>query len=149
MTVSDPDSATLASATATLTNVLDTGQEVLAVDPATVTPNTPLVATYNATNGELRLTGSAPLSQYQAALRTLTYTNASQTPDPTDRLIRVVANDGVATSTPVTSTVSIRTVNDQPTFTATNPPAVGENAGPQTHCCEHLWLGRSRLRAAF
>ena len=132
MTVIDPDSATLASATATLTNVLDTGQEVLAVDPATVTPNTPIVATYNATNGELRLTGSAPLSQYQAALRTLTYTNASQNPDPTDRLIRVVANDGVATSTPVTSTVSIQTVNDQPTFTATNPPAVGENAGPQT-----------------
>ena len=121
LTVSDPDSATLASATATLTNVLDTGQEVLAVDPATVTPNTPIVATYNATNGELSLTGAAPLSQYQAALRTLTYTNTSQNPNPTDRLIRVVANDGAATSTPVTSTVSIRTVNDQPTFTATDP----------------------------
>jgi hypothetical protein len=132
MTVTDPDSATLVSVTATLTNVLDTGQEVLAADPATVTPNTPIVATYNATNGELRLTGSALLSQYQAALRTLTYTNASQNPDPTDRLIRIVANDGAATSTPVTSTVSIRTVNDQPTFTATNPPAVAENAGPQT-----------------
>ena len=132
MTVIDPDSATLASASATLTNVLDTGQEVLAVDPATVAPNTPIIAMYNTASGLLSLTGAAPLSQYQAALRTLTYTNASQNPDPIARRIRVIAHDGAATSPPVTSTVSIQAVNDQPTFTASDPPPVKPNAGPQT-----------------
>jgi hypothetical protein len=132
MTVADPDSATLVSATLTLTNPLDAGREVLAVDPAMVAPNTPIVAAYDALSGVLSLSGSASVAAYQAALRTLTYDNASQNPNPTPRIITVLASDGAAVSAPVTSTVNVQPVNDQPTFTASDPPAVGENAGPQT-----------------
>lgn len=131
MTVSDPDSDALASIRVTLTNLLDAGQEVLAVDPATVAPHTPIVATYDAISGVLSLKGYVAITAYQAALRTLTYDNGSQDPTPTPRIITVIANDGEATSFPVSSTVNIRPVNDQPTFTASDPPTVGENAGPQ------------------
>jgi VCBS repeat-containing protein len=42
------------------------------------------------------------------------------------------ANDGTVDSTPATVTVTITPVNDLPTFTATNPPAVLENTGTHT-----------------
>ncbi|MFO1351233.1 MAG: Ig-like domain-containing protein [Gammaproteobacteria bacterium] len=121
LTVSDPDSATLASATVTLTNLLDAGVEVLAVDPATVAPNTPIVAVYDTTTpgqGVLTLSGAAPLTDYQAALRTLTYANTSANPTATDRLVTVVVNDGGLTSAPATSTITLVTQDDPPTAVA-------------------------------
>lgn len=72
LTVSDPDSPNLASAMVTITNLLDSGQETLAVSAATVAPNTPITAAFNAATGVLTLSGSATLAQYQAALRTVT-----------------------------------------------------------------------------
>ena len=42
------------------------------------------------------------------------------------------ASGGIDTSSPVTGTITIRPVNDAPSFTASNPPSVLENAGPQT-----------------
>ena len=42
------------------------------------------------------------------------------------------ANGGANTSPPQTFTISISAVNDAPTFTAVDPPAIDENAGPQT-----------------
>jgi methionine-rich copper-binding protein CopC len=41
-------------------------------------------------------------------------------------------NDGQATSAPGTATITVNPVNDAPSFTASNPPAVGEDAGTQT-----------------
>ena len=133
LTVIDPDSLNLASATITLTNLLDTGQETVAVSTATVAPNTPITAAYNAATGVLTLIGSAPLAQYQAALRTVTYSNAAAAPTATPaRAITFVVSDGSNTSAVATATVTLTSVNDQPNFTASNPPAVNEDAGLQT-----------------
>ncbi len=133
LTVIDPDSLNLASATITLTNLLDTGQETLAVSAATVAPNTPITAAYNAATGLLTLIGSAPLAQYQAALRTVTYSNAAAAPTATPaRAITFVVSDGSNTSAVATATVTLTSVNDQPNFTASNPPVVNEDAGLQT-----------------
>ena len=133
LTVIDPDSLNLASATITLTNLLDTGQETVAVSTATVAPNTPITAAYNAATGVLTLIGSAPLAQYQAALRTVTYSNAAAAPTATPaRAITFVVSDGSNTSAVATATVTVTSVNDQPNFTASNPPAVNEDAGLQT-----------------
>jgi WD40 repeat protein len=41
------------------------------------------------------------------------------------------ANGGVDTSAPQTFTLTVNPVNDQPTFTATNPPPIDENTVPQ------------------
>ncbi len=43
-----------------------------------------------------------------------------------------VANGGVDTSPPQTFTITVRPVNDAPSFVAANPPGVMEDAGPQT-----------------
>ncbi|MDQ1315358.1 MAG: large repetitive protein, partial [Pseudomonadota bacterium] len=48
LTVGDPDTLSLASATATLTNLLDAGAETLAVSAATLSPATPITSSYNA-----------------------------------------------------------------------------------------------------
>jgi VCBS repeat-containing protein len=42
------------------------------------------------------------------------------------------ANGGIDTSALQTFTLTVNPVNDQPTFTASNPPAINENAGSQT-----------------
>src|SRR3954452_15755279 len=42
------------------------------------------------------------------------------------------ANGGVDTSATQTFTLTVNFVNDQPSFTAANPPAIDEDAGAQT-----------------
>lgn len=42
------------------------------------------------------------------------------------------ANGGVDTSAPQVFTITVNPVNDAPVFTASNPPAVNEDSGPQT-----------------
>lgn len=117
LTVTDPDSPNLVSATVTLINLLDTGQEILAVNPATVEPNTPIAVNYNtstAGRGVLTLSGTATLAQYQAALRTVTYNNASANPTPTARTITFIGSDGTSNSATATTTLSVTPVNDAP-----------------------------------
>jgi len=133
LAVSDPDSLNLASATLTITNLIDSGQESLAVSAATIAPNTPITVAFNAATGVLTLSGSAPLAQYRAALRTATYDNTATAPTATSaRTITFVASDGSNSSAPATATVTVTSVNDAPSFTAANPPAVNEDSGPQT-----------------
>jgi hypothetical protein len=132
LTVADLDSPNLASATATLTNLLDAGQETLAVDPATVAPNTPITAAYNGGTGVLDLTGAATLAQYQAALRGLTYNNGSSNPDTTNRGITVVVNDGASNSPAATATVTVVGINSAPSFTKGADQSIDEDAGAQT-----------------
>ncbi len=108
LTVTDTDSANLASATVTITNLQDGDAEILAVN----TTGTPITANYNAATGVLSLTGSATLANYQQVLRTLTYNNTSQDPTEVNRSITVVVNDGANSSTAATATVSVAGVND-------------------------------------
>uniref|UniRef100_UPI001445C801 DUF4347 domain-containing protein n=1 Tax=Crateriforma spongiae TaxID=2724528 RepID=UPI001445C801 len=102
----------LQSATATITNLLDGSDEVLAVD----TSGTPIVASYDSGTGVLSLTGAASIADYQAVLRTLTYENASQQPNETDRIVQVIANDGLLDNAIAMSTVSVDSVNDVPSL---------------------------------
>ncbi|KAB2933813.1 MAG: tandem-95 repeat protein [Candidatus Contendobacter sp.] len=133
LTTSDLDSPNLASATVTLTNLVDTGQETLAVDPATVAPTvSAITANYNGGTGVLALTGPATLAQFQTALRSLTYNNGSANPDQTARVISVVVNDGASNSPVATSTVTVNAINSAPSFTNGANPPVDEDAGAQT-----------------
>jgi hypothetical protein len=42
------------------------------------------------------------------------------------------ANGGANTSTPQAFTITVNNINDPPTFTASNPPSINEDAGAQT-----------------
>ena len=112
LTVSDPSSATLASATVSI------GTGFLAGDTLNFTNQNGITGSYNAATGVLTLTGSASVANYQAALNSITYSFTPTNGDPTDttRTISWVVNDGVTSSAAVTSTLD--TVHVAPTVVA-------------------------------
>jgi len=118
-TVSDADNTTLASATVAITGNFHSGEDVLAFtsNPATMGN---ISASYNSATGVMTLTSSgasATTAQWQAALRSVTYTDSSDTPNTSNRTISFTVNDGTADSNTVTKTVSVTAVDDTPVAT--------------------------------
>jgi hypothetical protein len=120
VTVSDPDSQTLASATVKIAAGTFTGDGDLLT---AVTAGTSISASYDATAETLTLSGSDTLAHYQSVLDSVTFTTASDNPadfgsDPT-RTVTWVLNDGAGSnsqSATQTSTINITAVNDAPTM---------------------------------
>ena len=108
LTVSDPSSATLASATVSI------GAGFIAGDTLNFTNQNGITGSYNAATGVLTLTGSTSVANYQAALNSITYSFTPTNGDPTDttRTISWVVNDGVTSSAAVTSTLDITTASE-------------------------------------
>ncbi|MBR1164840.1 cadherin domain-containing protein [Bradyrhizobium elkanii] len=111
--VSDVDNATLTGATVQITGNYANGQDVLAF-----TSQNGITGSFNAGTGMLTLTGTASVADYQAALASVTYQNTSDNPSGLARTVTIIANDGTATSTPVTDTINVTPVNDPPVTTA-------------------------------
>ncbi|MCK1549543.1 VCBS domain-containing protein [Bradyrhizobium sp. 177] len=115
ITVSDVDSANLASATVQITGNYVNGQDVLGF-----TNQNGIAGSFNAATGMLTLTGSSSVANYQTALDSVTYFNSSDNPSGAIRTISYQVDDGQAAnhaSNVVTSTVSVTAVNDGPTNT--------------------------------
>jgi hypothetical protein len=110
VSVTDVDSANIASATITLTNA----QAGDALSVSGSLPGGIVASSYNSGTGVLTLSGSATLAQYQAALQQLRFDNNSQNPDTSDRAITVVLSDGSDSSAAATATVHVSAVNDAP-----------------------------------
>ncbi len=109
ITVSDSGSATLASATITLTNYV-AGQDTLGFTNNNSSSFGNIAGVFS--NGTLTLTSSgstATLAQFQNALRAVTYSNSSATPNTTTRQVTFQVNDGTATSNTITSTITVST----------------------------------------
>lgn len=118
ITVSDPDNAFLTGATVTISGGLRSDQDVLALDTAP----SGITASYDETTGELTLTGSGTAAAYQSALRSVTYTNTSDTPETAPRTISIAITDGITLSNNVTHLI-----------TPSQPPAVATSAGSTTY----------------
>ncbi|GAB3626851.1 hypothetical protein GCM10027419_17020 [Pandoraea terrae] len=120
ITVSDADNATLASATVAITGNFHSGEDVLAfTNDGTTMGN--ITASYNSTTGVMTLTSagaSATIAQWQAALRSVTYTDSSDAPNTSNRTISFTVNDGIADSNAATKTVSVTAVDDSPIATS-------------------------------
>jgi hypothetical protein len=84
-------------------------------DQLTLTPPTGTTATYDAQSGTLTITGNATATEYQAALRTLTFENESQSPFETPRVVILSVDDG-SNVTPASVSYSVLVVarNDAP-----------------------------------
>jgi hypothetical protein len=111
LTLVDPDSTTMFSATARIINLLDGASEILSADPVgLVTPS------YSA--GVLTLSGPAgSRADFEAALRTVKYNNSSQNPTTTTRAVVFAVKDaGGNMSTPVSAAVTVARTNDTPTL---------------------------------
>ncbi|MBV7515346.1 VCBS domain-containing protein [Pseudomonas sp. PDM25] len=113
LTITDIDSSNLTGATVSITSNFATGQDILAF-----TNQNGITGSYNAGTGVLTLTGAATVVQYQAALRSVTYSNSSDNPSTTARTISFQVDDGAAAnhaSNVATTTVTVSAVNDAPT----------------------------------
>ncbi len=89
VTVSDGDSESLVGATVAIDQNYQQGQDVLSfADTETIS------GTFNAGTGTLTLSGAATPAEYQAALRTVRYTNTSSDPNTSVRRVRFTVNDG-------------------------------------------------------
>src|SRR4029077_10026011 len=108
------DSTNLASATVAITANFVTGEDVLGF-----TTQNGISGSFNATTGVLTLTGSATVANYQTALRSVTYANASTNPSTLTRTVSVVANDGTASSNTATRTITVAALNNPPVVTMT------------------------------
>ena len=107
--VSDIDDTNIESAmVAITTNFISTE------DTLNFTNQNGITGTYNTANGILSLTGNATLTQYQAALQSVTYENTSENPSATPRTVSFTINDGDINSNTLLRNIEISPVNDAP-----------------------------------
>ena len=131
VTVSDPDSTTLASATVSIGAGWQVAEDVLGFtsNPATMGN---IAGSYNAATGALSLSSAgatATLAQWQAALRSVTYTNTSDTPSTAVRTVSVVVTGEGGSSAASTQSVAVTAVNDAPMVTASGGTVTYDTAG--------------------
>ncbi|MDX1930867.1 MAG: VCBS domain-containing protein [Pirellulaceae bacterium] len=125
--ITDVDNANIESAAVAITGNYVNGQDVLGF-----TNQNGITGSWNATTGELTLTGSATVAQYQAALRSISYTNSSETPSTLTRTVSFTVNDGTANSNTQTRDINVASINDAPVLDNTRTPvllSVSEHAG--------------------
>jgi VCBS repeat-containing protein len=101
ITVSDPDSTTLAGATVTISSGFSASEDSLGF-----AKQNGISGSYDSTTGVLTLSGTASLADYQTALRSITYADSNgTTPSTTTRTISFQVDDGAA-SNHLSNTVS-------------------------------------------
>ncbi|WP_127539572.1 S-layer homology domain-containing protein [Paenibacillus illinoisensis] len=119
ITVTADSSTTLESATVAITGNLHVGEDVLIfINDGRTMGN--ITASYNVSTGVLTLTsagGTAALEQWQAALRSITYTNTAVTPITATRTVSMTVTDGVNTSSAATRTVTVTDTDQTPMVT--------------------------------
>ncbi|HVI87006.1 MAG TPA: VCBS domain-containing protein, partial [Dongiaceae bacterium] len=100
-TISDVDSANLASMTITLTNSKDKNgsipAEILSLNAAATAAASGLGVTYDPSTGVLSISGSASVATYQSILQGVQYsdTKSPGNHNQTQRIVTVVVSDGV------------------------------------------------------
>src|SRR5439155_679732 len=73
-----------------------------------------ITATWDAIGGTLTLSGTATVSAYQSALRSVTYANTSDNPSVAARSVRFVVNDGRVAGAPAARSLTVVAVDDAP-----------------------------------
>jgi VCBS repeat-containing protein len=125
LTVSDPDDSQLDSATVRISSNFESGDVLSHSAPAGIS------GTYNTGTGVLTLTGNASVSDYQSALRSVEYSNASDDSPPATKTIEFRVDDGDSQSNAATKDVCITPVNDAPVVDTTDTArSYTEDSGP-------------------
>ncbi|MEE1612961.1 hypothetical protein [Microvirga sp. CF3016] len=131
LALSDSDSATLASATVSIVGNFVSGQDSLAFVNNNAASFGNIVGSYNSSTGVLTLTSAgatATVSQWQAALRSVTYLNTSETPTDGTRVVSFTADDGEASSNSTTKNVIVTSTNDAPVHHVPAAQAMAQDA---------------------
>lgn len=122
----DPDS-NVARATVQITGNYASGQDVLGF-----TNTAKITGSFNASNGTLTLTGVATAAEYQAALRTVTFTNTSGTPSLATRTVQVQAIDTIGNAASNVGSLSIIFAAPPEITTSGTPKSFTENGAAIT-----------------
>jgi|GEM_PF-6556767 len=110
--INDVDSTTMAGATVAITSNYQSGEDVLHF-----TNQHGITGSFDAGTGVLTLSGTASVADYQAALRSVTYSNSnSSDPDTSTRTVQFAVNDGEKDSNYTTRDIAFSTVNSPPTI---------------------------------
>jgi hypothetical protein len=110
LAVTDPDSASQSGATVAITVGFVAAEDVL-----TFADQNGITGSYDGGTGVLTLTGTSSVANYQAALRSVAYTNTSENPTTAARTVTFrVTDDTARTSTAATRQVAVAAVNDAP-----------------------------------
>ncbi len=112
LTVTDGDDTNIESATVSITNNFDSSEDVL-----NFADQLGITGSYASGTGILTLTGTATLSDYQTALRSVTYQNTDPAPSELLRTISFTVNDGDDDSNLQTRNISVVKVNNAPALT--------------------------------
>ncbi len=108
----DPDNAVLTSATVSIVSNFRSDQDALSFTAAAG-----ITGSFNNSTGVLSLSGKASLAAYQSTLRSISYSNSSENPDPATRLIRFSVFDGLDNSNLLDRPLAVVPVNDPPVVT--------------------------------
>ncbi|WP_145328641.1 S-layer homology domain-containing protein [Paenibacillus xylanexedens] len=134
ITVTADSSTTLVSATVAITGNFRAGEDMLMFTNNNVQIMENIAASYNASTGVLTLTSAgatATLAQWQAALRSITYTNTAVTPNAATRTVSITVSDGVNASSTVTRTLMV-TATDQTPIVTTSGGSTNYISGAST-----------------
>jgi hypothetical protein len=125
LTVSDPDSANLASATVSISSNFQAGDQLSFANQNGIT------GSYDSGTGVLALSGSAAKADYQAALRSIKFSTGTDHDPQATKTVSFKVNDGALDSNTATKGVTIAATNDPPTVTTSGgSTAYTENAAP-------------------
>ncbi len=109
LTVSDADDTELMSATIAISTGYKSGEDVLSF-----TNDFGIAGSWDGVMGVLTLNGTSSVTNYQLALRTVTYHNTSDNPTTDNRTVSFKAYDGDIWSEGVTRDINVTGVNDTP-----------------------------------
>ncbi|WP_336787952.1 S-layer homology domain-containing protein [Paenibacillus sp. MMO-177] len=128
LTINDLDNTTLASATIIVSGNFSAQEDVLAFTNDNAATYGNITASYSSASGQLTLTSAgatATLSQWQNALRAVTYMNTAANPDTATRTVSLSVNDGTKTSSVATKNIALIALNSL----SANPNALSVLAG--------------------
>jgi len=109
ITISDPDDYYMENAWISISANYVSGEDKLDFTSAYG-----ITSSWSSLDGELTLSGTASASEYQTALREVTYVNLNPDPDEATRSISFQVGDGTDVSNLLTRNLSVTAVNDAP-----------------------------------
>ena len=136
MSTSDPDNLNLEGATIAFTNNFILGEDELHFDD-----QNGIIGTFDALNGVLSLSGTSSVTNYQDALRNVTFNNTST--DPVTNLNREATFrvfDGTDSSNVQSRTISVTNLNTPPTLSNIETSSLFYLASDTTIITENLAL---------
>jgi trimeric autotransporter adhesin len=129
--LNDVDSVNLNGAVISLSNAE-------AADTFTFTNQNNISGTFNATTKVLTLTGLSSVANYQAALRSITFSSTTDLFAQTSKSVSVKVNDGSLNSNALSEQISVVNVNDTPQLAANVITTVAEGSS--------ITISNSKLR---